>query len=64
MLRYIFIVSQVEIDDKSADGVSMGIKVEKAEGGKCQRCWNYSSHVGRDKIHPTLCERCVETVSQ
>ena len=32
--------------------------VTRADGAKCQRCWNYSSHVGQDSEHPTLCERC------
>jgi isoleucyl-tRNA synthetase len=25
---------------------------------KCERCWNYSTHVGEDKRYPTVCERC------
>jgi isoleucyl-tRNA synthetase len=32
--------------------------VTRAEGSKCQRCWNYSTLVGSDAEHPTLCERC------
>jgi isoleucyl-tRNA synthetase len=69
-LRYLFIVSSVKLADVpvyASDveaAIPLAIYVRKAPGGKCQRCWNYSSHVGRDKIHPTLCERCVETVSQ
>ena len=37
-----------------------GVKVEvkKADGQKCERCWNYSTHVGEDKKYPTVCERC------
>lgn len=66
-LRYIFIVSEVELQD-AAQGVSragstVDVVVEKADGQKCQRCWNYSVKVGRDSAHPTLCERCVKTVS-
>jgi len=30
-----------------------------AEGVKCDRCWNYSTHVGESAAHPLLCERCV-----
>ncbi|TET12653.1 hypothetical protein E3J84_01175, partial [Candidatus Aerophobetes bacterium] len=29
---------------------------------KEERCWNYSSHVGENKEHLTLCERCWKVV--
>jgi len=38
------------------------ISVEKAEGKKCERCWNYSVHVGESIDHPALCERCLEAI--
>ena len=53
-LRYIFIVSQVEL----VKGDKLNIRVLKADGKKCGRCWNWSSLVGEDKANPTLCERC------
>jgi isoleucyl-tRNA synthetase len=56
-LRYLFIVSQVEITD--ADGKSIGITVVPADGEKCERCWNYSTRVGESEKYPTVCERCV-----
>jgi isoleucyl-tRNA synthetase len=64
-LRYIFIVSQVEIrDDKTTQDrqAPVSVEIEKAAGSKCQRCWNYSEFVGKDGSHPTLCERCVKAV--
>ncbi|MGB9235419.1 MAG: isoleucine--tRNA ligase [Terriglobales bacterium] len=60
-LRYLFIVSAVETRlAASPDGHSGAVKVEvkKADGQKCERCWNYSTHVGEDKTYPTVCERC------
>ncbi len=59
-LRYLFIVSQVHLALGSGNGASGGVKVEvkKADGLKCERCWNYSTHVGEDKNYPTVCERC------
>ena len=60
-LRYLFIVSAVETRlAASPDGASGAVKVEvrKADGAKCERCWNYSTHVGEDKTYPTVCERC------
>jgi isoleucyl-tRNA synthetase len=58
-LRYLFIVSAVSLAQGSGNG-TRGIKVEvkKADGQKCDRCWNYSTHVGEDKLYPTVCERC------
>jgi len=34
------------------------VEVKKADGLKCERCWNYSTRVGEDKAYPTVCERC------
>ncbi len=58
-LRYLFIVSQVHLAQGSGNGTSgTHIEVKKADGTKCERCWNYSTHVGEDKAYPTVCERC------
>jgi len=58
-LRYIFIVSAVELHRRSGDGsASAGVEVSKAPGTKCERCWNYSTHVGENAEYPTICERC------
>jgi isoleucyl-tRNA synthetase len=58
-LRFLFIVSHVTLAQGAGNGTS-GVKVEvkKADGAKCERCWNYSTHVGEDKDYPTVCERC------
>ena len=58
-LRYLFIVSEVTLAQGSGNGTAgVHIEVKKAEGGKCNRCWNYSTHVGEDPVYPTICERC------
>jgi len=59
-LRYLFIVSAVTLEQAaSGDGASgLSVQVEKADGRKCERCWNYSVHVGEDHAYPTVCERC------
>jgi len=59
-LRYLFIVSQVKVE-RSASGNGTGglaVEVSKADGEKCERCWNFSIHVGEDREYPTVCERC------
>jgi isoleucyl-tRNA synthetase len=65
-LRYFFIVSAVTLQ-QSASGngtVSVGVLVEKADGQKCERCWNYSTHVGENATYPTICERCVAALAE
>jgi isoleucyl-tRNA synthetase len=58
-LRYLFIVSAVTLARGSGNGTGgVPIDVKKADGAKCDRCWNYSTHVGEDKTYPTVCERC------
>jgi isoleucyl-tRNA synthetase len=58
-LRYIFIVSAVNLVQASGNGTGqVHVEVKKADGAKCERCWNYSVHVGEDKTYPTVCERC------
>jgi isoleucyl-tRNA synthetase len=59
-LRYLFIVSAVETRlAASPDGTGeVKVEVKKADGAKCERCWNYSTRVGEDQTYPTVCERC------
>jgi len=58
-LRYLFIVSAVTLAQGSGNGTGgLHIEVKKADGVKCERCWNYSLRVGEDKAYPTVCERC------
>jgi isoleucyl-tRNA synthetase len=65
-LRYVFIVSAVDLK-KSAETNGTGavkVTVERAPGQKCDRCWNYSTHVGEDATYPTVCERCSAALKQ
>jgi isoleucyl-tRNA synthetase len=66
-LRAVCIVSQLELaplaeapkdaySDSEVSGLAIG--VEKAHGEKCERCWIYSTELGTDPAHPTLCPRC------
>jgi isoleucyl-tRNA synthetase len=58
-LRYFFIVSAVEVKKGSGNGdAPVVVQVRKAPGLKCERCWNFSTHVGEDKNYPSVCERC------
>jgi len=58
-LRYLFIVSAVKLVLGQGNGTGgVHIEVKQAEGVKCERCWNFSTHVGEDRNYPTVCERC------
>jgi isoleucyl-tRNA synthetase len=59
-LRYIFITSQVEVNEEGY----FGVKIDKADGAKCERCWNYSTRVGESEKYPTVCERCTAALSE
>jgi isoleucyl-tRNA synthetase len=61
-LRYVFIVSQVALAE--SQGQEIEIQVEKANGSKCERCWNYSTRVGEFKRYPTVCERCAAALEE
>jgi isoleucyl-tRNA synthetase len=61
-LRPLFIVSQVEI--VTGLGPHDGVRVMRADGTKCERCWNYSTHVGENADYPTVCERCVKALHE
>ena len=64
-LRYLFIVSDVVLEKSATNGdAGVQIKVNRAPGAKCERCWNYSSHVGEDKAYPTVCERCSPVLAE
>lgn len=71
-LRYLFITSQVEVLDTpeklpglkyNMQSDAWGIGVVDAEGQKCDRCWNYSTHVGESAEHPLICDRCVSALA-
>ena len=67
-LRYIFIVSQVNLARAEEGGATesngVAVTVERATGEKCERCWNYSTRVGESSRYPTVCERCVEALDE
>ncbi len=58
------IVSAVDLQTASDLPASPGytVEVRKADGQKCERCWNYRASVGQLPAHPTLCDRCVEAI--
>ena len=71
-LPTLFIVSAVEIGQfKDAPDNAYGsteldnvsILVDKADGNKCERCWNWNVSVGTHNDHPGLCKRCCKVLA-
>ncbi len=71
-LRYLLICSQVELLESPEklkeleyknEADYLGVGIIKADGEKCDRCWNYSVHVGESEADPTICERCVSALA-
>jgi isoleucyl-tRNA synthetase len=69
-LPAMFIVSQVELTSGNGDGgpaagvEGLEVHAARAHGKKCERCWNYSTHVGESLQYPTLCERCLAALDE
>jgi len=71
LLPALFIVSKVAVEPSAVAGAvpaetlpGLMIKIERADGAKCERCWNYSIHVGENSRYPTVCERCTEALTE
>ena len=69
-LSTLFITSQAYLHQSLPADVTestvipgLAIKVEKAAGEKCDRCWMYNEGVGENEQHPTLCPRCVAAMN-
>ncbi|KKK33697.1 isoleucine--tRNA ligase [Salinicoccus sediminis] len=64
-LEQLFIVSQVEVADALPDGIeydNVTVKVEHAEGTRCERCWNYSTAESINEGDDDICPRCRSVV--
>ena len=69
LLPTYFIVSQVELTTDLNEAIAaedipgMKLQVQLADGGKCERCWNYVTTVGDNSEHPKICGRCVTALT-
>jgi isoleucyl-tRNA synthetase len=44
----------------SEEGVTL--RISKAAGQKCARCWHYETDIGSSAEHPEICGRCVAAI--
>ncbi len=67
-LPEIFITSAVTVSngegEVKGDVEGLSVTVSKADGEKCERCWKFSSTVGQDATHPTLCAHCASVMKE
>lgn len=71
-LPALFIVSTVELAQGKApkDALSfeelpeVQVSIAQAEGGKCERCWNYHIEVGKNEDYPETCPRCAGVLEE
>jgi len=70
-LKYIFIVSEVELVDSlnNETGVFKSEVLEGVQalpkrlgGQKCERCWNYFLESAKTTKHTNICPRCVKNL--
>ena len=68
-LNDIFIVSAATLVDslegdafqgKEIEGLA--IRVTRATGEKCERCWRFDMGIGQNTDHPTACPRCTDAL--
>ncbi len=63
------IVSQLELREGGAPALAdplaeaseggITVRIARAEGRKCERCWHMEPDIGSHASHPSLCGRCV-----
>jgi isoleucyl-tRNA synthetase len=66
-LKSIFIVSSVTLfhaEEGTNDEKEIRVEILRADGRKCERCWNFDVSVGRHPEHQTICQRCTEAIQQ
>jgi isoleucyl-tRNA synthetase len=62
-LKSIFIVSSVTLH-LAKDEKEVRAEVSRADGKKCERCWNHDVSVGLHPKHQAICQRCVEAIEE
>jgi isoleucyl-tRNA synthetase len=58
-----FVVSSVRLEEASAAGPELSVRVAPAAGKKCERCWRVLPGVGLNADQPGLCGRCADVLA-
>ncbi len=57
-LKFAYMVSKITL----VNGETNKVEVIASSSVKCERCWHYSSDIGHNVDHPTICVRCAENI--
>jgi len=64
------LVSELELEGPSppellaeASEAGVTVRISRAAGEKCERCWHYATDIGQHSAHPSLCGRCVTALA-
>lgn len=67
-----FITSQASVSENGTNAgellsenneSGLHVRVFKADGAKCVRCWKYSTKVGTDQKYPDICDLCSDALA-
>ncbi len=58
-LPMLFIVSEVAVEPGD-----FNVRVDRASGVKCERCWRYVASVSVDPARPGICDRCQDALAE
>ncbi len=61
-LRFVLICSNATVEIGYHDNINFTIT--SSNNTKCERCWHFTTTVGNDTNHPTICTRCVTNIEQ
>jgi isoleucyl-tRNA synthetase len=59
-LEEIFVISDLNLEESE----SFSIEITRTPNPRCDRCWRYRDDVGGNPVHPTLCVRCADVVTE
>ena len=57
-LPMLFIVSEVELRRAAPGDDALHVRIDRAAGVKCERCWRYVAAVAKDPAWAGICDRC------
>ena len=55
--------SPAEVLAAASEG-GITVRIARAAGEKCERCWHYETDIGTHSVHPSLCGRCVAVLDR
>ncbi len=56
--------SSLKLSSNIVASGALEIRVERARGDKCERCWKYRRDVGSNEEFPTVCGACASVLPE